>query len=150
MKNFLLTGSSEAFGELRKYKKLIGGMEAYCIWWPQSGDVQDGFISEVAFELNFLKLAFEGDTRICQADRVEHYTQREFHLQRFVDMKTCHLKEAKQSQSVSRRKDSDHDGPHFMLKYLLYCILDHWQQPGGLVGKGEARSQKVVFETTQT
>lgn len=31
-----------------------------------------------------------------------------------------------------------------MLKDLLYCILDHWQQSGGLIGKDEA---KVVFKT---
>lgn len=65
MKNFLLIGSLEVFGELGKYKKLIRGMEVYCIWWFQFGDVQDGFISEVVFELNFLKLVFEGDIRIC-------------------------------------------------------------------------------------
>lgn len=38
------------------------------------------------------------------------------------------------------KKDTDHGEPHFLLKVLLCHILDHWEQPGRLVGQGEARS----------
>lgn len=59
------------------------------MWWPQPGDVLGGFMSEVVFELNFFKLVFEGEMRICQADRVGHSIQRELHLHTFGDVKTC-------------------------------------------------------------
>lgn len=66
----------------------------HCIWWPQPRDVWGSFMSEAVFELNF-KMVFEGEMRICQVDRVGHFTQRELYVHRFGDGKTCHFKEAR-------------------------------------------------------
>lgn len=83
-----------------------------------------------------LKLAFEREKRICQAEE-----GRTFHskgtLHRFRDVQTFYLRQG--GAGVGMEEKIQIMNLHFMLKDLISCILGLWQQPERFVGKDEAR-----------